>query len=213
MNENMQTVEIPSMGLRAKCLVYKDPKSLDTDAGQEGRTLFLANKYLAEKVALVNFRAAVVAKLVELLPKFPFPHDIIEGTDAEGKKTSKKVLKSEVRCVTALRNAAIQGKVEGWPKDKDTVNAKLQEISDALGAFKADAKKQVRVPKAKKPRALCLKGADNIIANKSQAKWAKKFTDEGISFAPFDGKDPEQNRLNLAWAIQNREDKNTNEYA
>jgi len=211
----MNTREVPSMGIKAKILEYATPEDLDKEAGVKGRTLALANKYLGEKVALVNFRAAFVVHMVKTFPKFDFPHDIVEVAGEEGKPpTQKKVLKSEVRCVNAFRNACATGKIVDWPKEKEAINGKLQIIANALGAFKGDAKKQLRIPSPKALPKYALQGAENIIANKSEAKWVKTFTNEGILFEDFQTKDAAVNATNLARAIKAREDaKSGKEYA
>lgn len=77
-----------------------------------------------------------------------------------------------------------------------------------------DIKQPVRVSAAKKPWVTAIQGAEQIMANKAEAKWAATFTKEGIPFEPFNTGNAESDKLALAWAIQARETKRAQkEYA
>jgi hypothetical protein len=191
-------------GLRVE--VYGTIEELEKDAGVPGRALALANKYLREKVALVDGRDKFVTELIKA-SGYAMKTEEVEKKDAEGKVTKVQVAAwTEVEYLKAFRKACLSGAIKGWSQVPAEIEAQLQAFADKLGAFKADAKKSERVGKPKVPPAYALEGADNIIKNATTGKWIATFKKEGIAHEDFATADAAANRVRLAWAIKARED-------
>jgi hypothetical protein len=212
----MLTEYAPSLGLNKglRVQVYESAAELETDAKVVGRTLALANKYLREKVALVDGRDAFVTEIIKATT-FPMKTEEVEKKDSEGKVTKVAVPAwTEVEYLKAFRKECLTGKVNGWSSVPAEIELQLQAFADKLGPFKADAQKTERVGKPKTPPAYALEAADSVIKNGKQKFWATKFTKENVPFEDFQTPDAAVNRTRFAWAVAAREAMKTKkEYA
>jgi len=193
-----------SLGLKKglRCEFYSSVEELEKDAGKAGECLTIANSYLGEKVALVDGRDDFCNRLIEVA-KFPMLMNAVTKELKDGTKSTTNVpSETEVKFVNRFRGACVAGQVPGWPTNIDEVETKLQELADKCGPYKADATPGRRAGGGGKLPDYAWKAADQIIANGSQTKWAKNFTNEGVEFEPFTTADLEQNRRNLARAVQ-----------
>lgn len=211
---------------------FDSAEELDKQAGKPGTCVFLANMYLGQKDALVKQRRALRQKVFELTK---FPHDptkqttkevTVKGPDGKETKEKRPVNKeTEGDYFDRLQTAVLAKKFVHPALDGSSpaaYEASMKKISRSLGAFVYDAKEAERIAKEKKPPVYAVNAARSIIANGSQAKWAKTFKDEGVPFEDFQtkpdkGANPEQvaavhatNETRLAWAVKAREDKRAN---
>ena len=209
------TLYVASLSLLqgAKVGFYDSVEAIDADSGKAGTALNLANRYMSEKGALVEFRDVFATKLAEATG-FAMLTKTVTKKYKDG--TSEDVVlpnETEVKFVNRFRAACAAGEVTGWPKEEAAVEAKLQEFADSLGQFDCDSSTPVREGKSKNPPKYALEAAANVIKNGSQAKWQGIFANEGITHQPFDTDDANANTIALAWAIKAREDaKAKNEY-
>lgn len=180
-----------------------------------GATLLFNNKYLAEKGALVEGRDV----LSDLIAKdFAFPMAMEKTTKKYKDGTTEEVevpAWTEREHTNKFRAAVLSGdhEVAGFTrtgdleKDAPALGDILQAAIDAKGPFLCDAAAPERISKPKTPPKYALAAADNIISKGSQAKWAATFQAEGVPFEDFTTPDATQNRMRLAWAVQERENR------
>ncbi len=193
----------------------------------------VANSYLHQKGALVEGRGDLATWLTEVV-KFPLAPAVPAATrkvkktvDGVEKEVDEPVMETEGVYIKRFIALLVAGKTTTPLVPVTGTDAKAREASawatiqllvekplkltingkeETLFSLKNDIKRPVAQPKAKTPPAYALDAAGNIIANKSEAKWAKTFDAEGVPYSSFtEVKDPEGNKVRLAWAIQARE--------
>lgn len=250
----VRTIGLPS-GIR--CLQYEEAditKALTVPANLVIVTDII-NKYLRQKDALVDFRDDLITTLTDVI-KFPMLVETVKEDGKDVTVPAEKPGEYLDRMVVALVKGEFthpKFPVSGADnKAKEaSVYSALQAIADTLGdvdekgaavardpksgrllapgfAYKLDIARPERKPgKAKTPPDYAVEAAQNIINNKSEAKWAEKFTKgfvdankvtiDPISFESFvtvpkPGATAQEveacralNITNLAWAIAEKE--------
>lgn len=185
--------------------------------GDEGQVVNLVNLYLRQKGPLVEGRDLLATHVADVL-KFPPVMEkftkTVEGKEITGErwKDTEGVYLDKFAAAVVKGDFTVAGlALTGTAEQKDAaVWTFLQTIADKF-ELAVDAAKAERTSKPKSYEKLPLyarTGAEKIIAGGTQAKWIAVFTKEQVPFEPFDAKDqPESNKLNLATAIKEREDR------
>lgn len=219
----MKKSHVASLGLPSGFPVaqYENLKEVvDAVKGDETKVVDIVNKYLRQKGPLVEGRDLLSTHVGEKLG-FAIRTKEVTTKGEDGKDVTKQVPdETEGKHIDRFLAEVLAGRhtVPGLHfKESDNEEQKeahvwafLQKIADKFD-LKVDAATPERVSKPKKYENLPLyarTGAEKIIANGAQKKWAKTFTDEGIPFEDFQAKDdPDGNKLRLATAIKEREDR------
>lgn len=219
----MKKSHVASLGLPSGFPVsqYENLKEiLDAVGGDETKVVDIANKYLRQKGPLVEGRDLLSEHVATKL-NFPVRTKEVKTKGEDGKEVTKEVPdETEGKHLDRFIAAVIAGDhtAPGLSfKETDNEEQKeahawvfLQKIVDKFD-LKVDAKTPERVSKPKKYENLPVyarTGAEKIIANGAQKKWAKVFTDAGTPFEDFQQKDdPDGNKLRLATAIKEHEDR------
>lgn len=208
----MKETYIDSLGLLkgARVGLFDTTAELDASAGRENAGLDYANKYLAEKGSLVDFRDAFGEKLVTLTGVAMLSRTVTKKYKDGTEEQVDEITETEREYVNRLRKMALAGELADWPTTKDEVEAKLQAVADELGVFNVDASKPVRAEgsKSKQPGKLALQAAENIFKGGQDRVgfWWQKLNDENIVLPALTG-DAAVDTRNLARGIKEREDR------
>jgi hypothetical protein len=121
-------------------------------------------------------------------------------------ETIETPAESEVQYVNRFRKAVLEGTFTHPRFPKDSLEDALQSFADTLGAFQADAKRPERVAKPKTPPKWIMERVVTIFNNGTQARWWDVMAKESIKINPLTG-DKEKDKISLAWAIRERENR------
>lgn len=219
----MKKQHVASLGLPNGFPVaqYENLKEI-TDAvnGDETKVVDIVNKYLRQKGPLVDGRDMLSEHVAEKLGFSVKTRTVTKEGDNGEKVESQVPDETEGKHLDRFVAAVVSGTatVPGIHfKETDNEEQKeahvwsfLQKVADKFD-LRVDAKTPERVSRPKKYENLpkyARDGAENIIKNGTQAKWKKTFEKEGIPFEDFTvADDPDGNKLRLALAIKEREDR------
>ncbi len=207
---------VASLGLKKGFRVkdYESATELDNAAGEKGKTLSLANKYLVEKVALVEGRDTFATKLNEATG-FPFLVVTKTKKKTDGTvETTEEVDETEVQYVNRFRKAVMGGTfvAKGFPLTEEALEARLQDFADELGAFVADAKRAERLPGRSRLPKWILERVTVIFNNGTAHRWWEVMKSEGVPIDEMTG-ERARDEVALAWAIKERKDRQDAEEA
>jgi len=237
----MKLTYVNSLGLPKGFRVkeYETIAEIVKDAGSETAVVEAVNKYLRQKSALVAGRDDLAGLIEETYAFKPILKTIKkDGKDVEvWDETEGKYIERFIASVVSGKFTAKGLTLTGNDEQKEAaIYAELQKLADKCGDVDKDGKPlsepaayvlDIRTPeRSSKPKKLpqyAIDGATNIINNKAEAKWVKRWTEgytnsnsvkiDPLSFDSFVAKAPanatpeqvetvrQQNIKNLAAAI------------